>query len=396
MTTPRSLAGPGFTADVHASTAAAGAFYYDEDLHLLEQKRVFARSWLYGCHRNEIPEPGDYLVRTIGGESVLLIRDNDGDVRGFYNVCQHRGHPLAVTDGQTNRVLTCPYHAWSYGLDGRLRGAPKSREVPAFCRDDVALSPVAVEVIEAFVLVNLNPTAEPVTATAPSFAPALRSMAAETPSLQRAKTREFEIRANWKIVVENFLEAYHVEFTGPAHRSLGPLIDTDTYRYVINDRTIEYLAAGGPPDGLPYDAHREDDFTNAKGAPFHQLWLYPNTTFSVFPNTNMMFVFVMNPASPTTTAEQIHYFTLDGRLTGPSVSAEEYVSLQLNAEDVQLVESVQQGVSSPGYRPGRLMIDENLQASWSEQFVHHFVSTHLDALADTSGTAVELTSHYTS
>jgi len=103
-------------------------------------------------------------------------------------------------------------------------------------------------------------------------------------------------------------------------------------------------------------------------------------TFSVFPGTNMLFVFSMRPAGPGMCAEEILYFALDDEMTEPSKTAEDYVSSQLNREDIALVESVQRGVRSRGYTPGRFMTDESKQAGWGEQFVHHFNSVHLDAL----------------
>lgn len=374
------VVGPAFDSDVQHSHAAIGSFYFDEAVHLLEQETVFKNEWLFACHQNELPEVGDYRVQHIGDVSVLVARDQQRRLRAFHNVCQHRGHELtASTEGNTN-VFTCPYHAWSYGLDGALRGAPKMRQVPGFCKDDVELSTVGLDIVEGFVFINLDASAAALSDSTPQFGAALRSMIAESESLHLAKTASFTINANWKIVTENFLEAYHVEFSGPAHRALGGLIDTDTYRFRLDGRIIEYTAKGAPLDQMPYEAHDDEAFTSSRGAPFHQLFLYPNMTFSVFPGTNMLFVYVMSPEDPRHTSEQIHYYTLDGELSPPSDQAERYISEQLNREDIALVEAVQRGVQSPGFRPGRFMVDIDQQESWGEQFVHHFISTHLEAL----------------
>lgn len=371
--------GPAFTADPLTSHAASGRFYTDESLYELEQERVFGRSWLFVCHVTQVPERGDYLVREVADESLMIIRDRDDEVRVFYNVCQHRGHQLVSSDGHTPNVVVCPYHAWSYALDGTLRSAPKMRQVPEFCRD-VRLADVRTEIVGGFVFVNLDEDAAALDVVAPQFRQNLLSMVGECDELQLVKTKRYDIAANWKIVTENFLEAYHVEFSGPAHQALATIIDTATYESVIDGLTIEYTAAGGDPETLPYSCNDEEAFTSARGKPFHQLFLYPNMTFSVFPGTNMLFVFNMCPAGPGRCAEEILYFALDDELSEPSTTAEAYVSSQLNLEDVAIVESVQKGLRSRGYTPGRLMIDETKQAGWREQFVHHFTATHLAAL----------------
>ncbi len=373
------IVGAAFTDSASTSHAPIGSYYTDPAVHALELDCVFGHEWNYVGHASEVAEAGAYLVRTIGRESVFVIRDSDDEIRAFYNVCQHRGHQLLDGRGCTN-VVVCPYHAWSYALDGALKGAPKMREVPGFDRSDVALAPVRLDVVAGFLFVNLDDAAPPLAEMAPRFEPILRSMVAEPEQLQPVKTKAFDIAANWKIVTENFLEAYHVEFSGPAHRGLVRIIDTATYEFDIDGRTIEYRARGGEPGTLPYDSNPDDAFVDAPGPPFHQVFLFPHMTFSVFPGTNMLFVFNMAPNGVDRCAEEITYFSLDPDLSEPSATAEDFVSEQLNAEDIALVEAVQRGVASAGYRPGRLMVDAEQRAGWGEQFVHHFNTLNLAAL----------------
>ncbi len=378
--TRQHLAGPGFTDDPTISHAVRGSYYTDPAVFELEVERVFSREWLYFCHAGQIPEPGDYLVGEVAGESVYAIRGRDGTVRVFYNVCQHRGHQLLQGQGTVTNVVVCPYHSWSYSMDGDLRGAPKMRLVTDFDKHDVALASVRVETIGGFVFVNLDDEAPSLREVAPTFEPILQSMVAESNQLQAVRRWDYDIDANWKIVTENFLEAYHVEFSGPAHQALANIIDVETYRFEISGRTIEYTAKGGDPAVLPYDVNETDSFTNSRGAPFHQVFLYPNMTFSVFPGTNLLFVFNMRPNGHDRCAEEITFFALDPDISTESQLAETYISQQLNHEDVALVEGVQRGIGSKGYRPGRLMVDPDRNQGWSEHFVHHFNQLHLAAL----------------
>ncbi|GAA6165513.1 aromatic ring-hydroxylating dioxygenase subunit alpha [Pelagimonas sp. KU-00592-HH] len=375
------IVGSGFTKDATHSQAAGGNFYTDPQFHQLELDRLFAREWNYFCHQSQIPNPGDFLTGVVSDEHIYVLRGKDGEIRTFYNVCQHRGHQLLKEpSGNIKSVVVCPYHAWSYDHEGNLRGAPKMKEVDGFDRSKVKLTQVRTEVIGGFVFINFDPDAKPFREMAPEFEPIITSMVTEVDKLQCVKIKPFEINANWKIVTENFLEAYHVEFSGDAHVALGNIIDIDTYRFNISGRTIEYTAGGGKEEVIPYQVNKEDDFINTRGAPFHQVFLFPHMSFSVFPGTNMMFVFNMRPNGPDHTSEEIIYFTLDGSMSPPTETAEEYVSDNLNPEDIELVEAVHRGVSSKGFVPGRLMVDPDKKAAWGEQFIHHFDTLVLDAI----------------
>ncbi|MEM7121930.1 MAG: aromatic ring-hydroxylating dioxygenase subunit alpha [Pseudomonadota bacterium] len=374
------FAGNGFTEDATQTHAPHGRYYTDPELFEAEQRAVFQHEWQYVCHQTELPKSGDYLVDEIGGESLYVIRGRDDQIRAFYNVCQHRGHELLTGRGNVKMVVTCPYHAWCYDLEGKLRNAPMCDEVKGFDRTDVRLTPINVEIIGGFVFVNLDPDATPLREMAPAFESIVMAMVAEAPDLRYATHKDYDIKANWKIVTENFLEAYHVGRCGKAHVALGHIIDTSTYGFNINGRTIEYTARGGKAEVIPYDVNETDAFTNTRGAPFHQVFLWPNMTFSVFPGTNMLFIFNMKPAGPDRVAERITYFTLDGTMSEPTETAEAYISNQLNTEDVDLVEAVQRGVSSRGYKPGRLMVDPEQKEGWGEHFIHHFNTLNLEAL----------------
>lgn len=376
----KALAGEKFTDDATHSHAANGAYYTDPEIHKLELEKVFGYEWNYFCHQSQIPNPGDYKLGEVAGQSIYVIRGRDEQIRAFFNVCQHRGHELLSQPEGNARVVVCPYHAWSYDTEGNLRGAPKMKEVDGFDRSKVKLCQIRCEVVGGFVFLNFSDDAPSFREMAPDFEPILTSMVAEVEKLQFVKQKNYDIAANWKIVTENFLEAYHVEFSGEAHVALGNIIDIDTYRFNITGRCIEYTAGGGEEEVIPYDVNKEAAFTNTKNAPFHQCFLYPHMSFSIFPGTNMMFVFNMRPNGPESTSEEIIYFTLDGSFSEPTETAEEYVSDNLNPEDIQLVEAVHRGLKSKGYQPGRLMVDPEMKAAWGEQFIHHFNTLNLAAL----------------
>jgi len=130
-------------------------FYLDDDIYQKELDAIFYRNWWYAGHVSQLGKSGDYLTANVGDQNVFVVRDRDGDLRAFYNVCQHRGHELLNGAGRTN-VIVCPYHAWSYDLDGSLVGARNTAKMAGFSKCDFSLKPVQVEVFAATALMSIN------------------------------------------------------------------------------------------------------------------------------------------------------------------------------------------------------------------------------------------------
>ena len=172
-----------------------------------EQAHIFRRDWLCAGRAEALPNPGDYLTMQIAGEPVIVLRDRAGTIRAMSNVCRHRMSTLLEGRGNT-RAIVCPYHAWTYNLDGTLRGAPAMAQSQAFCKDDIRLPQVRVEVWQGWIMVTLNPEAAP-PAEALKDAEALvgyLDMATYTETFRE----EFRWATNWKVLAENFMESYHL------------------------------------------------------------------------------------------------------------------------------------------------------------------------------------------
>jgi len=374
-----SKAGDGFTADPANSHTPDAPYYFDPDVYRAEIRSIFQRNWTYFCHASQIPHEGDYITGVVAEQSVYVMRDREGGVRGFFNVCQHRAHQLLTGSGNVKNVIRCPYHSWTYELDGSLRGAPKCEAVLNFRREDVKLQPVATEVIGGFVFVNLDPNAIPLAKSVPHFGEKLLAMCPEAAQLRYVTRQDFAIRANWKVVVENFLENYHSFYSGPAHRQLSDVIDQDSYRWSIEGKVIEFLGKGGTAEKLPYEMKGERRFTGRNDG-FQIVFLWPNMAFLILPGASMLLVFLMIPDGPEQTAEPLLYFGLGEELDAGTASAVEWFNNILGPEDVEIVESVQRGLHSLGYRRGRLMADPECKEAWSEHFLHHFNSLNIAAL----------------
>lgn len=375
------LAGPGFTADAASSFTPEAAFYFDPALYQAEIDRIFRRNWLYFCHQSQLPSPGDYVTGEVAGQSVCAIRGHDGAIRGFFNVCQHRAHQLLSGEGNVRHAIRCPYHSWTYELDGALRGAPMCEKVAGFRREDVRLQPIGIDVIGGFVFVNLDAEAIPLGVSDPHFGEKLKAMCPESEDLNFVKRQDFAIRANWKVVAENFLENYHSFYSGPAHRQLSDVIDQSTYRWSIEGKVIEFLGRGGTANRLPYrlDGPAGSRFSGRTDG-FQIVFLWPNMAFLIIPGASMLLVFLMIPTGPETTAEPLLYFGLADGMDDGTASAVDWFNEVLGPEDVEIVESVQRGLHSLGYRRGRLMADPDLKEAWSEHFLHHFNRLNIAAV----------------
>ncbi|MDD9857984.1 MAG: aromatic ring-hydroxylating dioxygenase subunit alpha, partial [Gammaproteobacteria bacterium] len=199
-----------FHDDPEQSWALPSWYYYDADIAAREQEAIFADSWQYAGHAEQVAAPGQYLTRDIAGESILIIRGRDSALRAFYNVCSHRAHQLLQGAGELEQgAIVCPYHAWTYAPEGQLLAARNSENVAGFDRASLCLKPAQVEVFVNLVFVNLNPDAPPLHGQLGGVEDELRSFAPELDFLTLTDSRRYEIKANWKNIMENYAECYH-------------------------------------------------------------------------------------------------------------------------------------------------------------------------------------------
>ena len=189
-------------------------YYTDPTIWQRELTTLLARTWQFAVHASAIPNTGDYATFQIAGENLFAIRNAAGEVRTFYNVCQHRAHQLVNGTGNA-KLVVCPYHAWTYELDGRLRSAPNSASVPGFDRKGICLTEVKAEVFCGFVFVNLDPRATPMAEWFPNVGAELRSFVPHIDRLKPLEWVEIPEACNWKVSVENYSECYHCSLNHP-------------------------------------------------------------------------------------------------------------------------------------------------------------------------------------
>ena len=201
-----------------------GTDYHAADVFELDRARVFARSWVCVGRAEQLPEAGDYLVAEVADESPIVLRGDDGQLRAFANACRHRGTELLTGTGSTGRVIKCPYHAWTYSLDGRLVGSPNVGAADGIDRDSMGLWSVPIAEHDGFVFLNLDPDAEPLQDALAAQPDSLLELARYgLGDLRVGARREYDVHANWKIVVENYHECLHCPTVHPELVKIVPL-----------------------------------------------------------------------------------------------------------------------------------------------------------------------------
>jgi len=335
-------------------------WFCDPEIFRLEQRRIFADSWVYAGVLDWVAEPGQFLTAQAGLVPIVVTRDESGGLNGFVNICRHRA--TVVAEGRGKRMsLQCPYHAWTYGLDGCLLAAPRSELEPGFDRADFGLVPVAVDTWGPFVFVNRNADAAPL---AQLLGPLPQIVAAAGIDFARMRFREHdesEIAANWKAVVENYLECYHCP---TAHPGFSRVIDVSPETYALTSgewfsSQVSRTRAGAEREngGLPYNP-----IGPVAEAHFH--WLWPTFTINVMPGAPNLTAFYFVPLAPDRTLAISDSFYADDLSEEEIASMREFGN-QVFVEDQGLVESIQRAAASGGLTEGRLMLS-------SEHLIQHF------------------------
>ena len=328
-----------FEAGGPVASGLPGAAYTSEAFLALENERIFTDSWVFAGFAHELYRPGEVAPITVAGWPLLLVRDSALEVRAFHNVCRHRNLKLVDTPGNVGRAIRCPYHSWTYGLDGVLRLTPYfgGREPraapPGFDRGRHGLVPVRSATWHDWIFVNLSGAAPPFE----EFVAPLRSRldGADLSRIHHLVTIDFgEVAANWKLILENFIEPYHVQFVH-ATTTEQPLVD----HYTVNDS--DCLGCAVDVSG---EATREDTLS----ADSRYLTLFPNFVFGLY-LPDQIGVQLNVPLATDRTLQRRAVYRL-GPESGPGSAArmEELANLwrKVHAEDHAMLERLQQGRAS--------------------------------------------------
>jgi choline monooxygenase len=329
------------------------SFYIDLKFQEEEKRNIFHRTWQIVGRHEQVAKPGDYFTTNLCGEPLLIARDTESKLRGYYNVCRHRAGPPAEGCG-SRKLFRCGYHGWTYGLDGRLLNAPEMDGTEDFRFEDFRLRPVHVDEWEGQVFVNLDPQAQPLQV-------ALRELPEQAAKFKFGKMklvgrRDYHMQCNWKVYIDNYLEGYHLP---SVHPSLNRELDYNAYVSTLFER---HSLQTSPIRGPENETTVERRYKQASGdMAAEYFWIFPNWMLNCYPD-NVSLNIVL-PTGPETCVAIFEWYFLPDH----AGTAEETMrfSDEIQAEDGHICEIVHQNLKSQSYDRGRYSVRQ-------EKCLHHF------------------------
>jgi Rieske 2Fe-2S family protein len=340
-------------------TTLPGRYFHDPDIFAREQERIFGDLWVCVGRADALPNPGDFTTVELSRESIIVVRGRDGSLRAFLNVCRHRGARLCLEHtGNTGPALQCPYHAWSYSLDGRLVGAPNIARDESLEREKLGLVPVALEVWEGLIWLSL--AKDPGTVR-DQLEPALRARFGDLEKFERygianlavGTSISYDIAANWKLVVENFMECYHC---APVHPELTRLLpefrNGTSYQGIVGQGTdfaddIEgfTLTGNGKRDMLPGLLPSDDRL-------YYGFVLWPNLFVNLLPDHVILHTLI--PTGPETSRVVCDWLFDPAEIAKPGFDPQDTVDVFdiTNRQDWDVCERTQLGMHSRAFVDG--------------------------------------------
>ncbi len=350
--------------DLARARTLPSSAYVDKAVLQLEKERIFSRTWQLVAHASELSRVGDFKPTTIIDEPILLTHPPEGDLRGFYNVCRHRAAQVVATRGN-RKSLQCGYHGWVYGLDGKLQAAREMEGTEDFGKGDFGLVPIGVDTLGPFVFANLDPATRPLAESIGKIPDEIESAGYDLGTMRTVERRDYEIKCNWKVYVDNYLEGYHLPI---AHPGLFKELDYDQYRvetfkyYSKQHAPIRELKPGEVPG-------RDRRYVRMPGSEEDALyyWIFPNTMLNIYQDNISTNVIIPLGVDRTLTIFE-WFYAEPGTGTGwESMQQTIAFSDEIQQEDIAVCEQVQRGLRSRSYESGRF-------SAKRENGVHHFQS----------------------
>ncbi|WP_419907052.1 aromatic ring-hydroxylating oxygenase subunit alpha [Hoeflea sp.] len=338
------------TAPVELVRSLDARYYTDPQIFQIERNGLMARTWQFAGHVSQLKEPGAYFTFEIAGQSLFCIRDKAGEIRAFYNVCQHRAHELVSGTGNAG-LIVCPYHAWTYELTGKLRSGPNIKAVPGFDRDAICLTSVKVEEFCGFLFVNLDADARPMEDWFPGARAQLTAFVPNYAELEPLQWVEIPENCNWKVSVENYSECYHCKIN---HQTFATgIIKPETYDIQPQGYCLRHTTECQNLESMTYPVDLD---ANEHAGDYSSWFLWPMFSFQVYPG-NVLNTYHWRAVDADHVVVWRGWYSaggLDSDIISRLAAQDRGTTVE---EDIHLVESVQRGMKSRGYRPGPLVLD---------------------------------------
>jgi phenylpropionate dioxygenase-like ring-hydroxylating dioxygenase large terminal subunit len=333
----------------HEAVTLPAEMYYSPDIYRLEQEQIFGKYWYYVGHLSQLSGNGSYFTVEIAEQPLVILKSKDGELRAFYNICTHRAGPVASGAGTCSR-LTCLYHAWSFDLEGNLRGIPDMETAESFNVQDHALTSVHVDVWESFIFVNLDSTCEP-----------LSVQLGELPELfkryrlkdwQRVHSIDYWTDTNWKLYIENNTESYHEPSVHPVLAKYYQSVEAEARHHYY----LQYTPFGGNDD-LPGNLEPDlyiDGLNDREMAGVSTMSFFPNFAWITSPTCAI--IYLVDPQGPKRTRIRWDWLVPNTEAAASASNLEPLIEFfdNIQKEDLDLLPAIQTRIQSMGYKQGRL------------------------------------------
>ena len=357
--------------NIDGQTTLPREYFTSPELFAQELENIFYRRWLCVGRADQLPNPGDYFVQDVGRESVIVLKDEGGTFRAYYNVCRHRGTRLCEEhSGQFSETITCPYHLWAYGLDGRLIGAPSTHDIKGFNKVNYPLHRVAVDTWEGFLFIDLSGKASPLIESFEAIHE--RASLYNLPNLQRSRQIVYDVNCNWKLLVQNYSECYHC---APVHPTLarltpptsgendlieGPLLGG----YMVLNEGTGSMTMSGRSCGINVADLPDEELNRV-----YYYSVFPNMLLSLHPDYVMFHT--LWPIDERHTRILCDWLFHPDSLNNPKFDPEDGIAFwdMTNRQDWHICEQSQRGVESRSYVPGPYSARECLSAQFDREVV---------------------------
>jgi Rieske 2Fe-2S family protein len=354
----------------HGAHTLPRHYFTSPEVFALERESIFVRHWLCVGHQNQLGNPGDFFLQDVLGESLIILRDHTGALRGFYNLCRHRGTRLCENStGRFSQTLQCPYHAWTYGLDGRLLGAPHMERITGFDRAEHSLHAVHLALWEGFIFANLAAQPRPFASVFASVLDKFKHW--NIPSLRAAKRIEYQVSANWKLIFQNYSECYHCPPVHPGLAKLTPydqgendLVEGPFLGGFMPIPKASSITMSGKTCGLPVGVIPPEDL--------HRVYYYsifPNMLLSLHPDYVMYHT--IWPLGPERVLIHCDWLFHPDSFASTDFNPNDAIDFwdMTNRQDWHVCELSQAGISSYRYSPGFYSPRESIPAAFDREYL---------------------------
>ena len=359
------------------ASSLPGRYLRDEEIYREECERIFYRSWLCVGRIEDFPNVGSFMLHKIGDESIIVARSKEQEINAFYNVCRHRGSRiLEETTGQVSTVK-CPYHSWTYSLEGRLIGAPHTDGLIDFDKNNYSLFPVRCETWAGFVFVNFDNDAPPLKEHLKRLVEKCANLPLET--LRRGGRTEYDVAANWKIICENYSECYHCPTIHPELNRITYYRTSYNYAFLMDQESMGDISGGwmelsADTDSMTWTGKTKrppiKGTSDADKRRIYYFLVFPNMFFSLHPD--YLLIHIVQPVDATHSRVLSEWYFEHETMAKPDFDPQDAIRIWdlINRQDWHVCELTQQGVKSRAFVPGRYTSLESTVHDFDQYILH--------------------------